>query len=353
MLPAIDNLVLPDTTGMAIDDEYTRTVYESLTWVARRNTGGAALALIVGVALAVLANHWALGLAAALSVFGCLVVVGRLIVQFLRGLPIQRRLITTYPWRPVRLTGANRTTIQVESDGDIHYFAPATRTGGARVPASTVRHEQLWLCGPDPAGFVRVRAAGQISSQLYRRLDQEPNIHAFDAYPRPNAREQSAAGFRRYLRQWLTGRLAWALMPLLFGVLVVLAGLHAAHPFVALVIGETAIGLSLPLLAMIANQLPSVFRYRRQLVNQPYTTPLRLTAVTRGKTLLVRVEGDIDAPDGSALTLRVPRTGLGLVANVRAGTPVELYGELAPGRTVTVILAGQTGIGARAHVLRS
>ncbi|HJP73726.1 MAG TPA: hypothetical protein VJ914_05625 [Pseudonocardiaceae bacterium] len=339
MPPAIDGLVLPNTDGLAIDDEYTRITYDALN-AQRRNQVLRTVALVLlTAALAALAPYSPFALAAAIVALVRCIAYIRITTMLFRALPIQHRLITHYPWRPATLTGVQRRAIRVEVGGETEYLLPAKLTHG-ETRRGRVNHEQLWLCGPDDAGRVRVRVAGQVISYLYQRL-AEPPTGAF-AMPQPPALRPSRVSPSRALIA--PGCVIGA------GVFVAIEGVRAPHPYLPLAIGGTAIGLGLLVVARFALRLPYLRSIRQRMANQPVTVPLRLTSVSPGPALRVRAEAEFDAPDGRALTLRMPKAKLGLIANLRAGAPAELYGELAPGRSVTIVIAGQEHTRTRAHV---
>lgn len=339
MPPAIDGLVLPNTDGLAIDDEYTKVIYAAL--VARRRgflVWTAAVVLVTAV-FAVLASRSPLALAAA--VVGLLYCVrrGRQASMLVRALRIQYRLITSYPWRAATLISAKRNVIKVEVDDETRYLIPAKLTD-RRVRRDTVRHQKIWLCGPDAAGWLRVRGAGQVSSQLYRQLAGAPK--RADGEPVPSGKSTVSG--------WIMYQLRAPGVLLTFGVLVVVGGVRAVHSYLPLAIGETAIGLGLVGLADIVRRVPELRLLRQRMKAETVTASLRLTSDEPHGYLRVRAEAEFDAPDGRTLTLRMPRAKLGLIANLRAGAPAALYGELAPGRSVTVVIAGQELTRTRAHV---
>lgn len=339
MPPALDGL-LPNTDGPAIDDEYTAIIYAAVAISRRNHLWWTAVAVLVTAALAVLVPYSPLALAAAVVGLVYCVRMGRQARMLVRALRIHHRLITGYPWRAATLISAERTMIRVGLDEDTLFLVP--KLANNRVYPDTVRDEQVWLCGPDEAGWVRVRGTGQVISQLYQRV----------AAPPKGAVGKTVSSGTGSMTRWFT---YWVRSPaifLLFGVLLVIGGARAVHPYLPLAIGETAIGLGLVLVADILRRLPELRMIRRMRATEPVSVALRLTTDIPRDRLRAPAEAEYDAPDGRTLTLRMPKAKIGLLAHLRAGLPAALYGELAPGRSVVVVITGQELTRTRAHVAR-
>ena len=342
--PAQPPLVLPLTSGRAIDDPNTALLHEIRRVVLRRSLGALLpLAIIAGFLALAIADHQAVGVGVVGAIFVLLAALLS-VPQWLHQPQLRRgkALLSRYPWRPApaRLLAAKPCLARITLDD--RELTLRLRRLNRIGEQSLLRTGTLWICGPDERGRALVRVAGSIGQALADVTDAIPSglppALIRPSSPRPG--DDPALIWAR--------RTSNRTMLIIVAVCVLLDGLTIGYLTKtgfdypnARTIGF-AVGLTLMVLLMCRAWVTTARQFKRYDA-APYwqAVPVSLDTWDAATNVAVRTgTGRIILPDGWRGYVEFPRLQLDLAANLRATGVLWVAGDAVPGQTVPIGLPG-------------
>ncbi|GAB3003918.1 hypothetical protein LWP59_27960 [Amycolatopsis acidiphila] len=307
---AASRLLVPSTTGVAFDDEYSRLRWNAGSALLTRRLGygvllAVAFCLLVVVAGALHDRHvLAVGVLVGLALAGFV----RQMLRAAAGRRVVWRLCSRLPWRevPAEVFRAGREgVVSVSLDGRTVQFDLRLRNGAASIG----EQGRVWLCGPDERGRVLIRVAGATGGHR-ARTRREPLAE-------PVVSRRSGGGTAPVV-------LAVALLCLAVGAAALVPGWRR-NSLVAMVTGDVLVFVGLVLLFAVVRF--AMLRASRKLANAPRQTcsTFRLLSWSPGRLLRGPLTGELELPGGT-WRIEARKAPLDLVANVRAGATVWVAG---------------------------
>ena len=346
--PAQPPLVLPLTTGPAIEDPNTALLQQARARLVR--VGFAPLfsvLVLTGFLASQVLQHQPVHLAVDLVVGGILVafLLVLLIVRLWLHVPPQRRgkeLLPRYPWRgvPVTVLANNPCLVRVALDGrELTLRLRRLNWLGKQV---LLRTGVLWICGPDERGRALVRIAGSVGEALAEVTVAAPSgpppVLAQPSGPRP-ADDPALSWIRRATNRNVV--IYTAILVLLEGLTVGALSRADYTDIDPIVIGGVT-GVTMALVLVIWGWWLGNSQYRR-LAAAPYWQPIQVSLDTWNADINVSVRngsGRIILPNGWRGYVEFPRLPLDFAANLRATGVLWVAGDPVPGQTVPIGLPG-------------
>ena len=342
--PAQPPLVLPLTSGRAIDDPNTALLQDVRRAVLRRSLASLITLAILGALLGlVVADHQIVG-AVGLGIVVALLLGLLAFAQWLHQPQLRRgkALLSRYPWRaaPARLLADKPCLARITLDeGDLTLRLRRLNRIGEQT---LLRTGTLWICGPDERGRALVRVAGSAGQALADVTDATPTglppAPIRPSGPRPG--DDPALIWAR--------RTSNRTMLIIVAVCVLLDGLAIGYLTKtgfdypnAHTIG-LAVGLTLLVVLMCRGWFSTARQFRRYDA-APYWQPVQVSLDTWDAASNVAVRtgtGRIILPNGWRGYVEFPRLQLDLAANLRATGVLWVAGDAVPGQTVPIGLPG-------------